>query len=118
MQGTAPPSDALILVAATHSGNASDPACNPRSGSNPLRGRCGAIGPIAATATWGGQPWVRMDCRDSTAVVQLDTPLLPLAPGMATNDGLVDVIFPGEEAMRIELSHYLGLAGLRGNASR
>ena len=40
---------------------------------------------------------MRIDCRDSTAVLQLDQPVFPLAPGMATDDGLVDIIFPTAE---------------------
>ena len=80
-----------------HGGNAQDPACDPSSAHSPLRGRCGAAAPIPGTTQFGGQAWVRIDCRDSTAVLQLDRPVFPLAPGMATDDGLVDIIFPTAE---------------------
>ena len=68
-----------------------------------LRGRCGAEHPIPGVAAFGGQPWVRVDCRDSTSVLQLEGPLLALARGMATDDGLVAIVFPGRIA---ELAAY------------
>lgn len=37
--------------------------CDPAAPTNFLRGRCAAE---SATATWGGQRWVRIDCRDTT----------------------------------------------------
>lgn len=37
--------------------------CDPTDPANFLRGRCT---PASATARWGGQDWIRSDCRDTT----------------------------------------------------
>lgn len=46
-----------------------------------LRGRCDGGG----VTSWGGQTWVRTDCRDSTNYLAT-TPFLPLATNMAESD--------------------------------
>lgn len=47
-----------------------------------LRGRCSDTG----VTEWGGQVWVRVDCRDSTNYKQIATPFLPLTPAMGPGD--------------------------------
>lgn len=64
--------------------------CSPSAANYPLRGRC-SPGIIPATASWGNQSWVRIDCRDSTHYIPLTTPIMPLDRQMGQSDGLVDV---------------------------
>ena len=47
-----------------------------------IGGRCAGSG----TTTWGNQVWVRVDCRDSTNYISLNTPVLPLKNTMANGD--------------------------------
>lgn len=68
--------------------------CNP-AGQHYLSGRCSSLN-VSSTGvpgldTWGGQYWVRVDCRDTTYYQALNTPTLPLDNVMAQNNGIVDV---------------------------
>ena len=70
--------------------------CHPEDpGNYPLQGRCSKLvvssTGIAGLDTWGGQNWVRTDCRDNTNYVALNTPQLMLDDTMAQNDGYVDI---------------------------
>ena len=70
--------------------------CHPEDPSiYPLQGRCSKLvvssTGIAGLDTWGGQHWVRVDCRDNTNYVALNTPQLMLDDTMAQNDGYVDI---------------------------
>jgi hypothetical protein len=56
-----------------------------------IEGRCGSSAPVAGTATWGNQAWVRVDCRDSTNYIPVNQPFIPLTEQMGTRNGLVDV---------------------------
>lgn len=69
--------------------------CKPEAPDNPLRGRCSVLTLPGQTTPgleqWGGQDWVRMDCRDLTRFVPLRRPQLPLSPEIATGGGLLDI---------------------------
>ena len=70
--------------------------CHPEDPSiYPLQGRCSKLvvsgTGIAGLDTWGGQNWVRTDCRDNTNYVELGTPQLMLDDTMAQDDGYVDI---------------------------
>ncbi|MGE3680736.1 MAG: hypothetical protein AB7G93_03345 [Bdellovibrionales bacterium] len=72
-----------------------DPRCNPTSSNNFLSGRCWSLN-VSATGnpamdTWGGQTWVRVDCRDHTNYISLYTPSPMLDTAMAQNNGVVDI---------------------------
>jgi hypothetical protein len=94
------------------------PKCNPAHPQNILKGRCDAN---TGTTTWGNQTWVRVDCRDTTHYLQLNTPQLPVTSVMAQNNGLVDIhsqsVFDAYElvlAGNQNFSHVVGNA--QGNA--
>jgi hypothetical protein len=67
---------------------ASSPICFPNSSINNLRGRCN---PNTGYANWGNQTWVRIDCRDATSYLALNTPALPLDNVVGQSNGLVDL---------------------------
>lgn len=73
---------------------AGSPRCG-QSRDNALQSRCSVLrlpsNPVAGIESWGGQPWVRMDCRDSTRYVALNKPQLPLGPEMGRGHGVVDI---------------------------
>lgn len=66
---------------------------------NTVRSRCSLLttpaGAVSGIERWGGQPWVRMDCRDSTRYVALKRPQLPLSPHIARGHGLIDIDYAG-----------------------
>ena len=70
------------------------PRCGQTPG-NPLRTRCDKLklpsNQTSGLEQWGGQGWVRMDCRDTTRYVPLAQPQLPLSPEMGRGDGLIDI---------------------------
>jgi len=71
--------------------------CDPSSNAqNPVSQRCSPNN-IPATAVWGSQTWVRIDCRDTTTYISLMSPIIPLdGPNgiMAQNDGVVSINTP------------------------
>lgn len=73
---------------------AQSPRCD-QAAANPLRARCAVLklpsNVVSGLERWGGQDWVRMDCRDTTRYVALDRPHLPLTPEVARGGGLVDI---------------------------
>jgi len=74
--------------------------CHPENASTyPLRGRCIVMNVSTsgnpAIDYWGGQTWVRVDCRDMTNYIQLNTPQLMLSGTMARDDGYVDIDYQG-----------------------
>jgi hypothetical protein len=73
---------------------ARSPRCG-QSADNALRSRCSVLklpgNAIAGLEIRGGQPWVRMDCRDSTRYLALNRPQLMLSPEMARGRGVIDV---------------------------
>jgi hypothetical protein len=73
-----------------------DPICHPDWSSYPLAGRCWILNTSAtgnpAMDTWGGQYWVRTDCRDETNYVALNRPQAMLDSTMAQNDGVYDLV--------------------------
>lgn len=80
--------------------------CRPGDADYPpsLAGRCnrnttGNSG-IAGLNRWGGQNWVRVDCRDLTNHIALDQPVRLLTPAMANSNGVRDIDFAGTEAPR------------------
>ena len=72
------------------------PICHPENAATyPLQGRCSVLD-VSSTGvpgidTWGGQNWIRYDCRDLTNYIALNTPQLMLDNTMAQNDGIVDI---------------------------
>jgi len=66
---------------------------------NAVRSRCSLLttpaGAVSGIERWGGQPWVRMDCRDSTRYVALKRPQLPLSPHIARGHELIDIDYAG-----------------------
>jgi len=61
---------------------------------NPLDARCRALaasGRPSGIQTYGGQPWVRMDCRDLTNWVALATPQSALSRQDANQNGMKDI---------------------------
>ena len=64
--------------------------CHPNAADNFLRGRCN---PSTGYADWGGQTWVRVDCRDSTFYTPVQTPVLPLVSPMGQSNGVVSVTY-------------------------
>jgi len=82
-------------------------ANSPRCGqtpANPLRTRCAVLklpgNVTSGIEQWGGQDWVRMDCRDTTRYVALKRPHLPLSSDVARGDGLVDIDYAATVAGR------------------
>lgn len=78
----------------------SSPVCQPQSPDNPLAGRCSVLN-VSSTGipgldTWGGQNWVRVDCRDETNYIALNYPQKMVDNTMAQNDGYVDIQEPTE----------------------
>jgi len=65
---------------------------------NSVRTRCSVLNmpsnPISGLEQWGGQSWVRMDCRDSTRYVALARPHLPLSREIARGEGFIDIDYP------------------------
>ena len=73
--------------------------CHPENAeTHPLRGRCSVLNQTATGTPgldqWGGQPWVRVDCRDETNYVALDTPQVMLNGAMARGAGHDDLVLP------------------------
>ena len=61
---------------------------------NPLDARCrthSAVGKPSAIEIYGGQPWIRMDCRDLTRWIALTSPQLALSPQEANQNGVKDI---------------------------
>lgn len=63
-----------------------------------LRARCQVMN-VSATPEpdidrWGGQDWVRVDCRDQTRYVELNTPVLMLNTTLAQGNGVDDIAYP------------------------
>lgn len=56
-----------------------------------IGGRCAGSG----TTEFGGQIWVRIDCRDSTGYIDLVNPVLPLTDVMGRSNGVVDIDYSG-----------------------
>ena len=52
-----------------------------------LGGRCAGSG----ITEWGGQNWVRVDCRDSTAYIDLVNAAFPLTDVMGRSNGVIDI---------------------------
>jgi hypothetical protein len=67
-----------------------DETCDPSSAKYFLRGRCSKEN-IPALDQWGGQSWVRVDCRDSSHYVALTTPVMPLDSTMGNTNAVLDV---------------------------
>lgn len=72
------------------------PWCYPENrGSYPLEGRCSRLitssTGVPGLDRWGEQDWVRVDCRDTTNYVPLNTPQLMLDQVMAQINGFVDI---------------------------
>ena len=72
------------------------PICHPENSSTyPLQGRCSVLNVssmgIPGLDSYGGQNWVRVDCRDMTNYIALNTPQLMLDNVIAQNDGYVDI---------------------------
>ncbi len=83
----------------------SNPLCYPQNANYPLKSRCQHLN-VSSTGvpgldTWGGQNWVRVDCRDTTFYLALNTPTLPLDKSMAQTNGVVDIDFAGTVAPAI-----------------
>ncbi len=82
---------------------ANDPICFPDQRANILSGRCptrvadingnptGAFTPLPGIVTLATKPWVRVDCRDATGYLALNTPALPLDGFVGQSNGLVDI---------------------------
>jgi len=73
-----------------------DPSCHPENAAAyPLQGRCSIMNTsstgIPGLDAWGGQYWVRVDCRDQTNYIAINTPMIMLDNVMAQNDGYVDI---------------------------
>jgi hypothetical protein len=67
--------------------------CEPTNPASPLYDRCSPNN-SPGTTVFGGQTWVRTDCRDTTTYIALNTPVIPLdGPNgtMAQNDGVVSI---------------------------
>lgn len=60
-----------------------------------VAGRCNNFGTPetgeSSVAQWGYQNWVRIDCRDLTNFIALDTPIRLLTSDMANTNGVVDI---------------------------
>lgn len=75
---------------------ANSPRCTSWDAANyELQGRCSVMN-VSSTGVpgldmWGGQYWVRTDCRDETNYIPLNTPQLMLDNTMGQNDGYVDI---------------------------
>lgn len=74
---------------------ASAPICHPEQADYPLRSRCNVMN-VSSTGyagldIWGGQYWVRTDCRDQTNYIALATPVRMLTPSMANTNGISDI---------------------------
>lgn len=88
-----------------HSG--SEYICNPEGETEHiLDGRCDKLPRIAE---WGDQPWVMVDCRDSTFYHVTEKPYYPINNQMAVGD----IVVPGEESHVVEVitgfyAEYLG----------
>jgi hypothetical protein len=80
-----------------------NPICFPDTQANILSGRCPtrvpdangnptiAPTPLPGIVTLATKPWVRVDCRDATSYVALNTPSLPLDGFVGQSNGLVDI---------------------------
>ncbi|MDF0545500.1 hypothetical protein PX699_24370 [Sphingobium sp. H39-3-25] len=73
------------------------PICHPESTNYPLQSRCKVMN-VSSTGhpgldRWGNQDWVRVDCRDQTNYVALNTPQIMLDTVMAQTNGVVDINF-------------------------
>lgn len=72
-----------------------NPICHPEWDSNVVTQRCKIMN-VSATGVpgidrWGNQNWVRVDCRDTTKFIALNTPQIMLAPQMANANGFNDI---------------------------
>ncbi len=71
--------------------------CDPNNPANPISHRCSNSN-ISGLDSWGGQTWVRVDCRDTTNYLALNQPVIPLDGSMAQSTHRVDidlsVLFP------------------------
>jgi len=69
--------------------------CHPDWSGNTLMGRCSILNASAsghpAIDFWGGQTWVRVDCRDETNFIALSTPQILLDRVLAQTNGYVDI---------------------------
>lgn len=80
-----------------------NPACHPDWSLNALRGRCSVMN-VSATGQpgidlWGGQTWVRVDCRDQTNYIALTTPQIFMDRVVAQNNGVVDLDTSGLQSL-------------------
>jgi hypothetical protein len=108
---------------------ANDPICFPDQRANILSGRCptrvadangnptGAFTPLPGIVTLATKPWVRVDCRDATGYLALNTPALPLDGFVGQSNGLVDIdsasVFNAYELVlrgNQDFSHLIGSA--------
>lgn len=71
------------------------PRCNAATGDPETTRRCSLLRlptqKAAVVEQWGGQTWVRLDCRDQTHTILLTQPQLPLSPEIARGGGLIDI---------------------------
>lgn len=67
--------------------------CDPNRADYFLKGRCSSSVSPSITS-FGNQTWVRVDCRDNTRYLQLNTALIPLDNNMARINGLIDIDSP------------------------
>jgi hypothetical protein len=64
--------------------------CNPYDPANDAAYRCSNSN-IPGVDSWGGQTWVRVDCRDTTSYVALNQPTLPLDGTMGQINNRYDI---------------------------
>lgn len=69
--------------------------CHPEWTTNLIANKCKimnvSVTGIPGLDRWGNQNWVRVDCRDTTKFVALNTPQVMLAPAMANANGIYDI---------------------------
>ena len=74
---------------------ANNPICRPNSPDYPLNGRCSLMNVSASgyagLDSWGGQSWIRYDCRDQTFYQPLNRPQIMRDSYMARSNSWVDL---------------------------
>ncbi|MGE3759428.1 MAG: hypothetical protein AB7H97_16815, partial [Pseudobdellovibrionaceae bacterium] len=81
------------------------PICHPDWSTNTLMGRCSVLN-VSGTGhpaidSWGGQTWVRVDCRDETNYIALTTPQILMDRTLAQNNGFVDLDTSGLQSLPV-----------------
>lgn len=85
-----------------------NPQCDPRSEANYLQGRCSVMNVSASGHPgidyWGGQTWVRVDCRDQTNYIALQQPQIFIDRMMGQSNGIVDIDTSGLQSLPVAIS--------------